>query len=99
MRLPNPFNRKSSLDRLLGTLDDSLGAAGDLTSRLPRRIGTDKAKAGLIAAGGLAESHRRQRRGLVAPAAPRRPGRQLVTPGGDGRFHGRLGSFVCATRP
>ena len=54
MRLPNPFNRKSSLDRLLGTLDDSLGAAGDLTSRLPRRIGTDKAKAGLIAAGGLA---------------------------------------------
>ena len=44
MRLPNPFNRKSSLDRLLGTL----------TSRLRRRIGADKAKAGLIAAGGLA---------------------------------------------
>ena len=55
MRIPNPFNRRSSLDRLLGTLDDSLGAAGDLTSSLPRRIGTDnKAKAGLIAAGGLA---------------------------------------------
>ena len=51
MRIPNPFNRKSSLDRLLGSLD----AAGDLTSSLPRRIGTDnKAKAGLIAAGGLA---------------------------------------------
>jgi len=54
MRIPNPFNRRSSLDRLLGTLDDSLGAAGDLTSSLPRRIGTNKAKAGLIAAGGLA---------------------------------------------
>jgi hypothetical protein len=54
MRIPNPFDRRSSLDRLLATLDDSLGAAGDLTSSLPRRIGTDKAKAGLIAAGGLA---------------------------------------------
>jgi hypothetical protein len=54
MRIPNPFNRKSSLDRLLGSLDDSLGAAGGLTSTLPRRIGADKAKAGLIAAGGLA---------------------------------------------
>jgi hypothetical protein len=54
MRIPTPFNRKSPLDRLLGSLDDSLGAAGDLTSHLPRRIGSDKAKAGLIAAGGLA---------------------------------------------
>ena len=54
MRIPNPFNRKSALERLLGSLDDSLGAAGDLTSSLPRRIGADKAKAGLIAAGGLA---------------------------------------------
>ena len=54
MRLPNPFNRKSPLERLLGTLDDSLDATGHLTSSLPRRIGSDKAKAGLIAAGGLA---------------------------------------------
>ena len=54
MRIPHPFHRKSSLDRLLGTLHDSLGAAGDLTPSLPRRIGTDRAKAGLIAAGGLA---------------------------------------------
>jgi hypothetical protein len=54
MRIPNPFNRKSPLERLLGTLDDSLGAAGDLTSSLPRRIGSDKARAGLIAAGGVA---------------------------------------------
>ena len=54
MKIPSPFNRTSPLDRLLGTLDDSLGAAGDLTSSLPRRIGADKAKAGLIAAGGLA---------------------------------------------
>ncbi|HSS59265.1 MAG TPA: hypothetical protein VLK59_14730 [Solirubrobacteraceae bacterium] len=54
MRIPNPFNRKSALERLLQTLDASLGAAGDLPSSLPRRIGADKAKAGLIAAGGLA---------------------------------------------
>jgi hypothetical protein len=54
MRIPNPFNRKSALERLLKTLDDSLGAASDLPSNLPRRIGSDKAKAGLIAAGGLA---------------------------------------------
>jgi hypothetical protein len=55
MRIPHPFHRKSSLDRLLGTLDDSLGAAGGLTASLPRRIiPADKAKAGLIAAGGLA---------------------------------------------
>jgi hypothetical protein len=54
MRIPNPFNRKSSLERFLANLDDSLGAAGDLPSSLPRRIGSDKAKAGLIAAGGLA---------------------------------------------
>jgi hypothetical protein len=54
MRIPHPFNRKSPLDRLLASLDDSLGAAGDLTSGLPRRIGSDKAKAGLIAAGGVA---------------------------------------------
>jgi hypothetical protein len=54
MRIPNPFNRKSPLERLLDSLDDSLGAAGDLTSSMPRRIGSDKAKAGLIAAGGLA---------------------------------------------
>ena len=54
MKIPSPFNRTSPLDRLLGALDDSLGAAGDLTSSLPRRIGADKAKAGLIAAGGLA---------------------------------------------
>ena len=54
MRIHNPFNRKSSLERFLANLDDSLGAAGDLPSSLPRRIGSDKAKAGLIAAGGLA---------------------------------------------
>jgi len=54
MRIPHLFHRKSSLDRLLESIDDSLGAAGGLTSSLPRRIGADKAKAGLIAAGGLA---------------------------------------------
>ena len=54
MKIPNPFDRKTALERLIDSLDDSLGAAGDLTSSLPRRIGADKAKAGLIAAGGLA---------------------------------------------
>ena len=54
MRIPNPFNRKSPLERLFGALDDSLDAVGDLSSSVPRRLGADKAKAGLIAAGGLA---------------------------------------------
>ena len=55
MRIPHLFHRKSSLDRLLESIDDSLGAAGGLTSSLPRRIiPADRAKAGLIAAGGLA---------------------------------------------
>jgi hypothetical protein len=54
MRIPNPFDRKSPLERLLASLDDSLGAVGDLPSSVSRRIGSDKAKAGLIAAGGLA---------------------------------------------
>ena len=55
MRIPHLFHRKSSLDRLLESIDDSLGAAGGLTSSLPRHIiPADKAKAGLIAAGGLA---------------------------------------------
>ena len=54
MKIPSPFNRTSPLDRLLGTLDDSLGAAADLPSSVPRRIGSHKAKAGLIAAGGVA---------------------------------------------
>ena len=54
MRIPKPFNRKSALDRFFDTLDDSLGAAADLPSSVPRRIGSHKAKAGLIAAGGLA---------------------------------------------
>jgi hypothetical protein len=54
MRIPNPFDRKSALERLLDSLDDSLGAASDLPSSLQRRIGGNKAKAGLIAAGGLA---------------------------------------------
>jgi hypothetical protein len=54
MRIPNPFNRKSPLERLLATLDDSLDAAGGLTSSLPSGIRSHKAKAGLIAAGGLA---------------------------------------------
>jgi hypothetical protein len=54
MRFPNPFNRKSPLERLLETLDDSLDAAGDLTSSLPSGIRSHKAKAGLIAATSLA---------------------------------------------
>jgi hypothetical protein len=54
MKIPNPFDRKSALERLLDTLDDSLGAASDLPSSVQRRIGDNKAKAGLIAAGGLA---------------------------------------------
>lgn len=54
MRIPNPFDRKSPLERLLDTLDDSLGAAADLPASLPRRLGDHKAKAGLIAAGGVA---------------------------------------------
>jgi len=54
MKIPNPFDRKSALERLLDSLDDSLGAASDLPSSLQRRIGGNKAKAGLIAAGGLA---------------------------------------------
>jgi hypothetical protein len=51
MRIPNPFHRKSPLGRLLDTLDDSLDAAG---SRLPSGMRSDKAKVGLVAAGGLA---------------------------------------------
>ena len=51
MRIPNPFHRKSPLERLLGTLDDAVDAAG---SSLPSGMRSDKAKAGLIAAGGLA---------------------------------------------
>jgi hypothetical protein len=54
MRIPNPFNRKSPLQRLLATLDDSLDAAGDVTASLPSGIRSHKAKAGLIAAGSLA---------------------------------------------
>jgi hypothetical protein len=54
MRIPHPFDRKTALERLLDTLDDSLGAASDLPSSLQRRIGDNKAKAGLIAVGGLA---------------------------------------------
>jgi hypothetical protein len=55
MRLPNPFNRKSALQRFFDGIDDSLGAAGDLTSSLPSGIRSNKAaKAGLIAASGLA---------------------------------------------
>ena len=62
MRIPNPFNRKSTLDRFFDALDDSLGAAADLPSSVPRRIGSHKTKAGLIAAGGVGEPHRRQLR-------------------------------------
>jgi hypothetical protein len=51
MRISNPFNRKSPLQRLLDTLEDSLDAAG---ASLPSGMRSDKAKAGLIAAGGLA---------------------------------------------
>jgi hypothetical protein len=54
MRIPNPFNRKSTLDRFFDALDDSLGAAADPPSSVPRRIGSHKTKAGLIAAGGVA---------------------------------------------
>jgi len=54
MKIPNPFDRKTALERLLDSLDDSLGAASDLPSSLQQRIGGNKAKAGLIAAGGLA---------------------------------------------
>jgi hypothetical protein len=54
MRIPNPFNRKSAVERLFDALDDSLNAAGDVTSSLPSRVRSDKAKVGLIAAGSLA---------------------------------------------
>jgi hypothetical protein len=54
MRLPNPFNRKSPLQRFFDSLDDSLGAAGDVTSSLPGGIRSHKAKAGLIAASSVA---------------------------------------------
>jgi hypothetical protein len=54
MRIPNPFNRKSALERLFDGLEDALNAAGDATSSLPGTVRSDKAKAGLIAAGGLA---------------------------------------------
>jgi hypothetical protein len=55
MRIPNPFNRKSPLQRFLDSLDDSLGAAGDLTSSLPSGVRSSKAaKVGLVAASGVA---------------------------------------------
>ena len=55
MNVPNPFNRKSPLQRFLDTVDDSLDAAGDLASGLPGPVGSGKVrKAGAIAAGSLA---------------------------------------------
>ena len=54
MKIPNPFNRKSPLERLLDALDNSLDAAGDVTSSLPSTVREHRAKAGLIAAGSVA---------------------------------------------
>jgi hypothetical protein len=54
MKVPNPFHRKSAVERLIDALEDSLSAAGDVTSNLPGTVRSDKAKAGLIAAGSLA---------------------------------------------
>ena len=55
MNVPNPFNRKSPLERLLDSVEGSLGAAGDLASNVPGGLRSDKVrKAGLIAAGGFA---------------------------------------------
>jgi hypothetical protein len=51
MRIPNPFNRKSALERLVDSLE---GAAGDVTSNLPSAVRSHKGKAGLIAAGSVA---------------------------------------------
>jgi hypothetical protein len=69
------FNRKSQLQRLLETLNDSLDAStSGIKSRLPS--GGDSAKtlkAGLIAAGSLAGLSR-ERRHLFAQA-PRRGAR------------------------
>jgi hypothetical protein len=48
------FNRKSRLQRLLDTVNDSLDVPSGVKSSLPD-VGSDKAlKAGLIAAGSLA---------------------------------------------
>jgi hypothetical protein len=54
MRIPNPFHRKSAAERLFDAVEESLSAAGDATSRLPGSVRSHKAKAGLIAAGGVA---------------------------------------------
>ena len=49
------FNRKSPLQRLLETVNDSLDAsASGITSRLPSGDSVKTLKAGLIAAGSLA---------------------------------------------
>jgi len=70
------FNRKSQLQRLLETLNDSLDAStSGIKSRLPS--GGDSAKtlkAGLIAAGSLAGLTAGERRHLFAQA-PRRGAR------------------------
>ena len=54
MRLRNPIKRKSPLERVFDSLDDSLSAAGDLTSSLPSSVRSNKAKVGLVAAGSVA---------------------------------------------
>ena len=48
------FNRKSHLQRLLDTVNDSLDVPSGLKSALPGKAPGKAAKTGLIAAGGLA---------------------------------------------
>jgi hypothetical protein len=54
MRIKQPFKRKSTLQRLLDTVGDQLGAASGVTPDLPQGSSRKAVKTGLIAAGGLA---------------------------------------------
>ena len=69
------FNRKSQLQRLLETLNDSLDAStSGIKSRLPSGDSAKTLKAGLVAAGSLAGLTAGERRHLFAQA-PRRGAR------------------------
>jgi hypothetical protein len=54
MRIKRPFRRKSTLQRLLDTLGDQVGAATGVTPDLPEVSSRKAVRTGLIAAGGLA---------------------------------------------
>ena len=78
MRIPNPFNRKSSLDRFFDALDDSLGAAADLTLEraAPHRLGQGQ---------GRPDRRGRLRRASPppAPASPRSGAASKARSGGS----------------